>query len=210
MAQLGTTFDATTVDPNKPFEVYPAGDYIMQAILSEIRSVKSGEGQYLFFEFEVLEGEYTGRKWWERLNLWNNNAQTVEIAQGTLSAMCHATGVMQVDDSDLLLFKPMLVKMRATKRKDSPPPPAQPEYENRANYLPLPGTPQATALAARTPAPAARTAAPAQAARPTPPTRQAAPAPAQQAAPAQPQTAPQPAAAPGGAVARPWAKHRAA
>ena len=81
MAQLGATFDATQVEPNQPFTVIPAGKYKIQAIASEIRPTKDGNGQYLWFEHEILDGEYQGRKLWERLNLWNSNQQAVEIAQ---------------------------------------------------------------------------------------------------------------------------------
>ncbi len=49
-----------------------------------------------------------GRKLFDRLNLVNANAQTVEIAQRTLSAICHATGRLQVQDSEDLHLIPML------------------------------------------------------------------------------------------------------
>src|SRR5262249_43106783 len=43
-----------------------------------------------------------------RLNLVNANSQTVEIAQRTLSAICHATKRMQVEDSEELHLIPFL------------------------------------------------------------------------------------------------------
>lgn len=206
MAQLGTTFDANTVDPSKPFELFPVGEYIGQIIFSENRANKQGGGQHLYLEFEIIEGEYTGRKWWERLNLWNDNETTVKIAQETLSALCYATGVMTVDDSELFHFKPMIIKMRQAPRKDTK------EPENRAHYLPLPGTPQAAALEAKRPAPRQPQAS-AGPGRQQPP-RQAPPQVTRQQPPAaqpQPQQQPQqqqaaPAAADAGQ--RPWQRHR--
>ncbi len=111
MAQLGGTFDASQVDPNQPHETLPPGDYRMQIIASEMRVTKAGNGQYLWLEMEVLDGAMAGKKVFDRLNLVNPNRQAEEIAQRTLSAICHAVGRMQVADSEELHFKPMLVKV---------------------------------------------------------------------------------------------------
>ena len=100
MAKLGATFDATGIEPIQPLELLPPGKYIAQIVSSEMRLTKDGKGQYLFLEMDVLEGPYQGRKLFDRLNLVNANTQTVEIAQRTLSAICHATGRMQVEDSE--------------------------------------------------------------------------------------------------------------
>ena len=99
MANLGATFDATTVDPATGFELLPPAKYVVQIVSSEMRPTKDGGGQYLWLELDVLEGPLSGRKLFDRLNLVNASAQTVEIAQRTLSAICHATGRMQVQDS---------------------------------------------------------------------------------------------------------------
>lgn len=117
MAQLGGTFDATQVAPSQPFEVIPAGKYKVQVTDSDMRPTKDGDGKYLWLEMEILEGEYQGRKIWDRLNLVNQNQQAVEIAQRSLSALCHATGKLHVTDSEALHFIPVVatVKVRPPK-----------------------------------------------------------------------------------------------
>ena len=55
-------FDASTVEPSQPFEVIPAGKYIFQVVNSEMRPTKSGDGQYLWLEMAVLEGEFANRR----------------------------------------------------------------------------------------------------------------------------------------------------
>lgn len=169
MAVLGGTFDATQVQPQEPFAVIPAGKYKIQAIASEIRATNDGNGQYLWFEHEILDGEHAGRKLFERLNLWNSNQQAVEIAQRTLSAMCHATGQLHVADSDELHFKPMIVTVRvrpAGPGKDGK------QYDARneiRGYEPANGSAPAQAApatAAPAPAPATPAAAPSAAAMP--------------------------------------------
>lgn len=109
MAQLGATFDANAVEPNAPFEILPAGKYKAHIVGSEMRSTKNGSGQYLWLELEILDGEFQGRKTWDRLNLINDNEKAAQIAQRTLSAICHATGKLQISDSEELHFLPLMI-----------------------------------------------------------------------------------------------------
>lgn len=117
MAEL--QFDASTVDPNQPFEVIPAGKYPCQVVASEMRATKDGSGQYLWLELEIIDGDCQGRKLWDRLNLANSNAQAVEIAQRTLSALCHAVGELHVSDSEQLHFKPLVATVRVRPAREN-------------------------------------------------------------------------------------------
>ena len=96
MARFDTSFDATSVEPTTAYELLPAGKYRAQIVESEMRVTKNGMGQFLWLMLDILEGEHKGRKIFDQLNLVNPNPTTVEIAQRTLSAICHATGKMQV------------------------------------------------------------------------------------------------------------------
>ncbi len=110
MAQM--TFDASSISPADPLEPLPAGKYPAQVVQSEMRPTKAGDGQYLWLEFDVLDGPYKGRKIWERLNLVNANPQTTEIAQRQLAALCRAVGQMQVTDSEQLHHRSMTVNVK--------------------------------------------------------------------------------------------------
>jgi hypothetical protein len=112
MASLNGTFDATEVAPAVPLEVLPPGKYLAQLIESEVAPTKAGDGQLLKLVFEILEGPFARRKIFDQLNLVNRNQQTVEIAQRTLSAICHAVGQVHVSDSEQLHFKPLLVTLK--------------------------------------------------------------------------------------------------
>ena len=162
MANLGNTFDATTIDPLKPHDVLPAGRYGVQIVDSEMRVTKDGMGQYLWLELDVLEGEYAGRKLFDRLNLVNNNPVAVEIAQRTLSSICHAVGRLQVADSGELHLIPMIADVKVK--------PPQNGYgeSNTLRYLPLEDK-AATTAPAQPPAPAQATPQPAPAPAPTAP-----------------------------------------
>jgi Protein of unknown function (DUF669) len=163
MARLSETFDATTIEPNKPLEPLPPGRYLVQIVNSEMRPTKDGMGQLLWLELDVLEGEYAGRKLFDRLNLINANPTTVEIAQRTLSAICHAVDKMQVDDSEQLHLIPITADVKVQPPKNGY------DASNTLRYMPL----EKQTVSRPVPAPAAR---PAVAARPAAPVISPAPA----------------------------------
>lgn len=105
-------FDATTVPPADSIEAIPAGWYNAQIYQSEMKPTKDGSGAYLELRFSVLDGQYANRKVFGRLNLRNANPVAQEIAYKQLSAICHATGVLQVQDSQQLHGRPMKIKVK--------------------------------------------------------------------------------------------------
>jgi hypothetical protein len=118
MARFDTSFDATSVEPTTTHELLPAGKYRAQIVESEMRVTKNGMGQFLWLMLDILEGEQKGRKIFDQLNLVNPNPTTVEIAQRTLSAICHATGKMHVSDSEELHLIPMTIQVKVRPPKN--------------------------------------------------------------------------------------------
>ncbi|WP_086620115.1 DUF669 domain-containing protein [Erythrobacter tepidarius] len=118
MARFDTAFGATGVEPTTTYEILPAGKYCAQIVESEMRVTRNGMGQYLWLMLDILEGPHKGRKIFDQLNLVNANPTTVEIAQRTLSAICHATGKLQVSDSEELHLIPMTIQVGVKPPKD--------------------------------------------------------------------------------------------
>lgn len=116
MANLN--FNAQTVEPQAAFDPLPAGWYQMQIVESELKPTSNGEGQYLQLKLQVVAGEHASRVVFERLNIVNRNPTAQEIAYRTLSSICHATGVIQVEDSQQLHGIPMEVKVSVRPAKD--------------------------------------------------------------------------------------------
>lgn len=112
-------FDANRVDPASNFDPIPAGKYLAAIIESEMKPTKSGTGNYLQLTFQVLDGPHKGRLLWARLNLDNPNATAVQIAQGELSAICRAVGVLVPHDSVELHNLPLVISVRCKKRADT-------------------------------------------------------------------------------------------
>ena len=130
MASFGHTFDASSIEPSTAYEVLPPGKYLAQIVASEMRVTKDGQGQYLYLEIDVLDGQYAGRKLFDRLNLVNANPDVVEIAQRTLSSICRAVGKLQVTDSNQLHLIPFIADVRVR------PPKGEYGETNSIRYLP--------------------------------------------------------------------------
>lgn len=112
-------FDASQIEPAVGFEPVPRGQYAAIITESEMKQTKAGNGEYLELCFQVIEGEFKGRRLWARLNLDNPNAVAVEIAKRELSAICRAVGVMEPKDSSELHDRPLLITVTCKPRKDN-------------------------------------------------------------------------------------------
>lgn len=105
-------FNAEEIEPNAPRDPIPAGWYKAVITDSEEKPTKAQTGSYLQMTIEIIDGDYAGRKVFERLNLNNPNATAVEIAQRTLSSICRAAGVMTPRQSADLHDKTFMVKVK--------------------------------------------------------------------------------------------------
>ena len=144
------SFDASTVAPQAVTGPIPAGTYLAHCTESDVGPLKSGNGTGLKMTFEILDGQYKGRRVWENLNIQHTNEDTQRIAQSQLSALCHAVNVIKLEDTAALHFKPVKVKVVVRE--------AQGQYQasnNIKGYESAGGTPVAFVAAAETPVAAA-------------------------------------------------------
>ena len=111
MANL-SGFNANNVEPMAEFDAIPPGKYVAVITASEMKATKAGTGSFLELTFEVVEGEFKGRKLWARLNLDNPSQIAVKIARSELASICRAAGVMEPRDSSELHNLPMLVTVK--------------------------------------------------------------------------------------------------
>ena len=112
-------FDANTVEPvQSNFEPIPAGKYLAMIVGSEEKTSQKGF-RYLSLEFEVLEGQYRGRKLWANLNLYHPDPEVVKFARSELANVCKAVGVLKPADSVQLHNLPMQIAVKCVNRKDT-------------------------------------------------------------------------------------------
>lgn len=116
MAQIN--FDASQVTPQASTGPLPAGTYLAHITESDVQPLKSGNGEGLKLTFEVIEGQFKGRRVWENLNIVHSNEETQRIAQSQLSALCHAVNVIKLMDTAALHFKPVKITVVVREAKD--------------------------------------------------------------------------------------------
>lgn len=112
-------FNAEKVAPQAPMEAVPPGDYPAIIVESEKKPTKAGTGHFIELKMQIIDGPYKGRHQWDRLNLWNPSEQAVAIAQATLSAVCHAVGVLQPRDTSQLHNKPLILSVGTRKNQEN-------------------------------------------------------------------------------------------
>ncbi len=111
MANLGAMFDANTIAPESGRGPIPTADYRLMIVDSKETVSKNSGNKMIELTFEVIEGNFKGSKVWHYLNLWHPSQQTAQIAQAQLSSICHATGRLQVTDTQQLHNIPMVCRV---------------------------------------------------------------------------------------------------
>lgn len=95
-------------EDDRNFEPIPAGTYKLQVIESRLQETSTGSGEMLVLTLEVVEGQYQGRRIWDRLNIRNDSADAQRIAQRALADLCLQLGVSPLEDSEQLHFHPFM------------------------------------------------------------------------------------------------------
>ena len=104
-------WNAEEVPPQDSLDPLPAGWYQVIITDSEMKPTKRGDGEYLQLELTITEGEHSGRKLWDRLNLNKPNHTAVDIAQRAQSSIWHAVGNLTPNDSAELHDIPIEAKV---------------------------------------------------------------------------------------------------
>jgi hypothetical protein len=85
---------------------------------SGAKPTKAGNGEYIELTIEIMDGDFSGRKIWERLNINNPSEQTVQIARSQLNQLATALGQVPLKDTDQLLEIPFTLTLDID-RKDT-------------------------------------------------------------------------------------------
>lgn len=119
MAQLAQAFDPSTApEDDRSFDLIPSGWQPMQIVETDVQATKVGNGQMLVLTYEILEGPFTRRRIWGRINIVNSNAQAQEIGQRDLGSICKAIGLGPITDTKDLEFKPFQGRVGVEPGKD--------------------------------------------------------------------------------------------
>lgn len=112
-------FNASTIEPMQPrsFGPLPAGDYEFIIAKSDVKPTRAGTGHYLELEMQVVSGEHTGRRHWERLNIDNPNKTAQDIAEAALASLCFAVGITNMEDTVQLHDIPFIAHVEIDRRE---------------------------------------------------------------------------------------------
>jgi hypothetical protein len=115
------TFDLSKYEvPKSNFDPLPSGEYLAIVTENQMKATKSGTGEYLELVIQIVDGEYSGRKIWERLNIYNQSEQAQNMAFAALTALSTAVdnGIdMEAVDISLLIDVPFTIVLEID-RKD--------------------------------------------------------------------------------------------
>lgn len=139
------SFNAAEVQPNQ-HDLIPAGVYEAVITDSKTQAIKSGAGVGINITFEIISGEHKSRKVWQWINYQHTNQEAQRIGRGELSAICHAVGVLQLQDTAQLHNLPLLITV-ALDRKD-PSRNVITRFAPRTATVASPVTPQQTPVSA--------------------------------------------------------------
>jgi hypothetical protein len=107
MAELNHTVNPDEVEES--FAPVPAGEYISVIESSDYVDNKAKTGKILRLTYQIIDGQFKGRKLFNNLNLVNQSAQTVEIAKKSLNSIGLAVGVIDIKDSSQLHDTPFKI-----------------------------------------------------------------------------------------------------
>ena len=110
MAFLGGEIRTDDMPVGDRFDPLPSGWYQAMVTKTEGKDTKNG-GWYVQITFDILGPTNAGRKIWSNLNLKNNNADAVRIAQQHLGDINRALGMASIKDTDEWLGKTLEIKL---------------------------------------------------------------------------------------------------
>ena len=151
----GKAFDADEHEKMREFDALPPDWYLAGINDAQLKQARSGKGTYLAVTFEILDGEYRGRKLWANMNIRHDSETAQRIGQQELATLSVAVGIHRLEDSAELNGKTLYIRVTAKPNKDSG------EIENEVKgYKPSDGAaPTEPANAAAKPTPATKPAA---------------------------------------------------
>ena len=119
-------FNQNEYEPRKEIGAVPAGKYRCRIEETERKDTKNHDAQYLQITHVITEGEYKGRKIFDRLNLWvaqggqwvRRTDEAGNIAGQAMSELLAALGMATIRNHEELRGKSLVVKVKVRKNEE--------------------------------------------------------------------------------------------
>ena len=110
-----------SIEPNRTFEVIPAGDY--PAIITEFDEVdtKDGTGKRCNLKLQIIDGKFQNRTLFDSLNTTNKVAIAQQIGRQQLKSICVALNHPNPQNSSELLNKALMITIKVGKDQNGNP-----------------------------------------------------------------------------------------
>ena len=109
MSKFG--FDLTDyVSEDRNYNPIPKGDYALKCIDAELKATKSG-GEMIAATFEIVGGEFNGRKVWNNFNIHNNSETAQRIGREQVAAWAKAAGKPNASSFDELFDRKFMAQI---------------------------------------------------------------------------------------------------
>lgn len=142
-------FDAETVETSG-FDPIPNGRYPVLIVGAERKTSKDGRSEFVELTLKVCDGQYNGRRIWDRCLIRHPNPQAEGIGRGRLKTLCEAIGITKLKDAEELVNYQATAILKVKPHRDT----GEPQNEV-ARFVPDGATaPAAAATAPRSAAPA--------------------------------------------------------
>jgi len=103
-------FDVSSYEaPKRNRDPLPRGEYLAIVTENRMKATNSGTGEFLELDIQIVEGEFSGRRIWERLNIHNASEVAENIARAALKSISLACGIEALSDTDMLNDTPFTI-----------------------------------------------------------------------------------------------------
>ena len=107
MASLNYT--ATEETMNGEFKPVPPATYLATITQSEMKKTKAGNGDIIKLTFEIMDGEYKGRLFFNNINFNNPSSDCQNIGRKELNTIMKACELYELQDTSQLHGTAMMV-----------------------------------------------------------------------------------------------------
>ena len=117
MSKFGFDLQEYESSGTRDYSPIPKGEYTIKCTDAETKTTRSG-GEMIAATFEVVGGEYDGRKVWNNYNIHNDSEKAQKIGREQVASWARACGKPNASSFDELLERKFIASIDIEKGKD--------------------------------------------------------------------------------------------
>lgn len=117
MSKFGFDLNEYESSGTRDYSPIPKGEYTIKCTDAETKTTRSG-GEMIAATFEVVGGEYDGRKVWNNYNIHNDSEKAQKIGREQVASWARACGKPNASSFDELLERKFIASIDIEKGKD--------------------------------------------------------------------------------------------